>query len=157
MEHNQLKEAFAEHGIRRIKVGGYDIDGILRGKYVALDKFWGALREPIGFCDVIFGWDAADALYDNARLTGWHTGYPDTKARIDTSTFRVLPWEAGTATFLMDFVREDGSPHPACTRGLFACRFPGQAIRSWGSQGRGTRGRRAGPHANGENSCVTVV
>jgi glutamine synthetase len=118
MDADQLKEAFAEHGIRRVKVGGYDIDGILRGKYVALDKFWEALQQPIGFCDVIFGWDAADALYDNAKLTGWHTGYPDTRARIDPATFRVLPWEAGTATFLMDFVREDGSPHPACPRGL---------------------------------------
>jgi glutamine synthetase len=118
MDARQLKEAFVEHGIRRVKVGGFDIDGILRGKYIALDKFWGALQEPIGFCDVIFGWDAADALYDNSRLTGWHTGYPDTRARIDPSTFRVVPWEPGTATFLMDFIREDGSPHPACPRGV---------------------------------------
>ncbi|MDP9000445.1 MAG: glutamine synthetase family protein, partial [Myxococcota bacterium] len=58
------------------------------------------------------------ALYDNGQLTGWHTGYPDTRARIDPSTFRVLPWEVDTATFLMDFVRDDGSPHPACPRGL---------------------------------------
>jgi glutamine synthetase len=118
MDVRQLKEAFAEHGIRRVKVGGYDVDGILRGKYVALDKFWGALQDPIGFCDVIFGWDAADVLYDNARVTGWHTGYPDIRARIDPSTFRVLPWEPDTASFLMDFLREDGSPHPSCPRGL---------------------------------------
>jgi glutamine synthetase len=118
MDAKELKEAFESHGIRRVKVGGYDVDGILRGKYLALDKFWGALREPIGFCDVIFGWDSADALYDNARLTGWHTGYPDTRARVDPSTFRVLPWEPDTAAFLMDFVRDDGSRHPACPRGV---------------------------------------
>jgi glutamine synthetase len=118
MDARQLKEAFDEHGIRRVKVGGFDVDGVLRGKYIALDKFWGALQEPIGFCDVIFGWDAADALYDNARLTGWHTGYPDIRARIDPATFRVVPWEPGTAAFLMDFVAVDGTPHPACPRGL---------------------------------------
>ncbi len=118
MDAKQIREAFTEQGIRRVKVGGYDIDGILRGKYVALDKFWGALDEPMGFCDVIFGWDAADVLYDNSRLTGWHTGYPDTRARVDPSTFRVLPWEPDTASFLLDFVREDGSAHPACPRGL---------------------------------------
>jgi glutamine synthetase len=118
MDANQLKEAFTKHGIRRVKVGGFDVDGILRGKYVALDKFWSALEDSIGFCDVIFGWDAADVLYDNSRLTGWHTGYPDTHARIDPSTFRVLPWEPDTAAFLMDFVLADGSPHPACPRGL---------------------------------------
>jgi glutamine synthetase len=118
MDASQLKEAFEQHGIRRVKVGGYDIDGVLRGKYISLEKFWGALQEPIGFCDVIFGWDAADVLYDNARVTGWHTGYPDTRARVDPSTFRVLPWEPDTAAFLLDFAEADGSPHPACPRGL---------------------------------------
>jgi len=118
MDAKQLKEAFEKHGVRRVKVGGYDVDGILRGKYLALDKFWGALEEPTGFCDVVFGWDASDVLYDNARVTGWHTGYPDTHARVDPSTFRVLPWEPDTAAFLIDFVNHDGSPHPACPRGL---------------------------------------
>jgi glutamine synthetase len=118
MDLKQLEEAFRERGIRRVKVGGYDVDGVLRGKYLALDKFWAAVRDPIGFCDVIFGWDVADALYDNSRITGWHTGYPDARARIDTSTFRVLPWEPDTAAFLLDFFAEDGSPHPACPRGL---------------------------------------
>ncbi len=45
MDAKQLREAFAKHGIRRVKVGGYDVDGILRGKYVALEKFWGALED----------------------------------------------------------------------------------------------------------------
>jgi glutamine synthetase len=118
MDTKALEKAFEEHGIRKVKVGGFDVDGVLRGKYLALDKFWGALKDPIGFCDVIFGWDAADVLYDNAKITGWHTGYPDTHARIDPSTFRVLPWEPDTASFLLDFVLKDGSPHPACPRGL---------------------------------------
>jgi glutamine synthetase len=118
MDAKELREAFEKHGIRRVKVGGYDIDGILRGKFVALDKFWSALKDPIGFCDVIFGWDAADVLYDNGKITGWHSGYPDTHARVDTSTFRVVPWEPDTAAFLLDFVLADGSPHPACPRGL---------------------------------------
>jgi glutamine synthetase len=118
MDAKQLREAFDKHGIRRVKVGGYDVDGILRGKYVAMDKFWSALTDPIGFCDVIFGWDAADVLYDNGAVTGWHSGYPDTHARVDTSTFRVIPWEPDTAAFLLDFVLADGSAHPACPRGL---------------------------------------
>jgi glutamine synthetase len=118
MDAKELKEAFEKHDIRRVKVGGFDVDGVLRGKYIALDKFWGAVSEPIGFCDVIFGWDAADVLYDNAKVTGWHTGYPDIRARVDLSTFRVVPWEPDTAAFLLDFVGPDGSPHPACPRGL---------------------------------------
>jgi glutamine synthetase len=118
MDSQYLKEAFEKHGVRRVKVGGFDVDGVLRGKYLALDKFWSAIQEPIGFCDVVFGWDVSDALYDNARNTGWHTGYPDTRARIDPTTFRILPWEPDTAAFLLDFLDDDGSPHPACPRGL---------------------------------------
>ena len=76
------------HQIRRVKLGVFDIDCTLRGKYISLDKFWSAAESGSAFCDVIFGWDAADALYDNARVTGWHTGYPDAIAMIDIGTFR---------------------------------------------------------------------
>jgi glutamine synthetase len=118
MDTKQVRELFKERGIKRVKVGGYDIDGVLRGKYVALDKFWSAVEGGFGFCDVIFGWDIGDVLYDNAKVTGWDTGYPDTHARIDLSTFRVPPHEPGTAAFLVDFVTESGKPHPACPRSL---------------------------------------
>jgi glutamine synthetase len=118
MDAKALRAAFAERNITKVKVGGFDVDGVLRGKYLALDKFWGALDEGIGFCDVVFGWDIGDVLYDNAAVTGWATGYPDAHARIDPKTFRVLPWEPGTAALLLDFVDNDGKAHPACPRSL---------------------------------------
>ena len=99
----QLREEFARHGIRQVKLGGFDVDGVLRGKYVSLDKFWGVAESGLGFCDVIFGWDSGDQLYDNAAVTGWHSGYPDAHATVDLSTFRRIPWEEGTAAFLLDF------------------------------------------------------
>jgi len=114
----QLKEAFEQRGIRRVKVGGFDLDGVLRGKYISLSKFWSAVEKGFGFCDVIFGWDIVDALYDNAKITGWHTGYPDTGARLDLSTFRVLPSEPATAHVLADFWQDARTPHPACPRNL---------------------------------------
>ncbi len=116
MELVELRAAFERLGIRRVKVGGFDVDGVLRGKYVMPEKFWSAAESSFGFCDVIFGWDIGDVLLDNTRVTGWHTGYPDAHARIDLSTFRVIPWEPDTAAFLVDFVNHDGSPHPACPR-----------------------------------------
>jgi glutamine synthetase len=118
MDKSELKEAFEQRGIRRVKVGGFDIDGLLRGKYISPEKLWSALDKGFGFCDVIFGWDVSDVLYDNAKLTGWHTGYPDTLAKIDLSTFRVLPSEPGTAHLLCDFWRDTATPHPACPRNL---------------------------------------
>jgi glutamine synthetase len=114
----QIKQAFNRHKIDKIKLGGFDTDGILRGKYVSREKFLSAAEHGLGFCDVIFGWDSADALYDKAAITGWHTGYPDTLAKIDLSTFRRLPWEEGTAFFLLDFFRADGSPLTVSPRQL---------------------------------------
>ena len=118
MDLKALESDFQARGIKKVKVGGFDIDGVLRGKYVSLDKFWSAAKDGFGFCDVIFGWDLGDVLYDNVKVTGWATGYPDTHARIDLDTFRVIPWEPDTAAFLVDFVQKDGSAHPACPRGL---------------------------------------
>lgn len=116
-----LKQKFDERKIKKVKVGGFDVDGVLRGKYVSLDKFWSIAEPGFGFCDVVFGWDIGDVLYDNAKVTGWHSGYPDAHAVIDLDTFRVLPAEPDTAAFLVDFVVKDGAGHrghPACPRSL---------------------------------------
>jgi glutamine synthetase len=113
-----LREHFRKQGVRKVKLGGFDVDGVLRGKYVSLDKFWSVAEGALGFCDVIFGWDLGDQLYDNATVTGWHTGYPDTRATVDLSTFRMIPWEPGTAAFLLDFEAEPGKPLAVSPRQL---------------------------------------
>ncbi len=105
-----VRLVFEERKVAKVKVGGFDVDGVLRGKYVSLEKFFSAAQGGLGFCDVIFGWDCADQLYDNAQVTGWHTGYPDALATIDLSTFRMIPWEPGTAAFLLDFCDRGGRP-----------------------------------------------
>lgn len=123
-----LVDELLGRGITRAKVGGFDIDGVLRGKYVSLEKLRSALADGFGFCDVIFGWDVCDVLYDNAKVTGWHTGYPDVHAVLDPSTLRVIPWEPGVAALLCDFRDQDGNPHPACPRSLLK-RVLGRAAR----------------------------
>jgi glutamine synthetase len=111
-----LRRDFERRGIQQVKLGGFDIDGIFRGKYVSLEKFWGAVDGGFGFCDVVFGWDLGDELYDNSQVTGWHTGYPDTLARIDLGTYRVIPWEPDTAAFIVDFCEASGGPLPVSPR-----------------------------------------
>lgn len=101
-EKPEILAEFEKRGIKHVKVGLFDVDGVFRGKYINLDKFQSALEGGLGFCDVVFGWDSSDSLYDNVRVTGWHTGYPDAVARPDLSTFRVIPWEPDTALFLLD-------------------------------------------------------
>lgn len=115
---DELADRLAREGVSRIKLGVTDADGVLRGKYVSLEKF-AQCQTGMGFCDVIFGWDIGDALYDNGKYTGWHTGYPDALARIDYSTMRIIPWEPGTAFFLMDLFTKEGEPLPVSPRQIF--------------------------------------
>lgn len=95
---------------KKVKVAVSDIDGILRGKVIALDKFLSAIKNGFGFCDVTFGWDSADVCYDNSEITGWHTGYPDAEARIDINTFRQVPWDNNIPFFLADFPSLEACP-----------------------------------------------
>jgi glutamine synthetase len=114
----ELVQDLRGRGVDRVKIGGFDLDGVLRGKYVSLDKLESALAKGFGFCDVIFGWDVADVLYDNAKVTGWHTGYPDVQSMLDPATLRNIPWEPGAVAMLADFRDAEGAAHPACPRSL---------------------------------------
>ena len=112
--------ALRQSGANTVKVACSDIDGILRGKYLHKDKFFGA-AEPypqggFGFCDVVFGWDSSDQCYDNAQVTGWQHGFPDALARVDLATARRVPWDDQVPFFLGDFVNADGSPYAVCPR-----------------------------------------
>jgi glutamine synthetase len=112
---NVLK-AVREQPSTRVRVAVSDIEGVLRGKYMHKEKFLSAADGGFGFCNVIFGWDANDAPYDNTVYTGWHTGYPDAAAQIDLGTYRRMPWDDDVAFFLADFVDDRGAPLAVCPR-----------------------------------------
>ena len=117
--HPALK-AVEKNGAQKVKVAVSDIDGILRGKYLHIDKFNGA-AEPypaggFGFCDVVFGWDSSDQCYDNTSVTGWQHGFPDALARLDLDTARNVPWDNNVPFFIGEFINSDGTPHPLCPR-----------------------------------------
>ena len=103
-----------ERGLTHVKVGAFDIDGILRGKYMSRAKFESSLESGFGFCDVVLGWDSKDQLYDNVRYTGWHTGYPDANVRVLPESCRALPWEEPVVFFLGEFT---GAAEKICPRG----------------------------------------
>lgn len=89
----QARQLIEQRNLEHIKVGVFDIDGVLRGKYMSKGKFFSALENGFGFCDVVLGWDVQDHLYDNVKYTGWHTGYPDANVKIIPSSCRELPLE----------------------------------------------------------------
>lgn len=113
-------QALKASGASKVKVAVSDIDGVLRGKLLHKDKFFG-VADPypdggFGFCDVVLGWDMTDSCYDNTAVTGWQHGFPDALARLDLTTFRQVPWDDGIPFFLGEFVNADGSAHAVCPR-----------------------------------------
>ena len=113
----QVLELMDERGSKHIKVGAFDIDGILRGKYMSRDKFASSLDKGFGFCNVVLGWDSMDQLYDNTQYTGWHTGYPDASVRVLPETCRNLPLEGDTLFVLGEFSNAAEAVCPrACLR-----------------------------------------
>jgi glutamine synthetase len=111
-------EQIKKHESAEVKVAVVDVDGILRGKYMQKEKFLSASKGGFGFCSVIFGWDSGDLTYDNVPFTGYHTGYHDTSAVIDLSTYRQIPWENNIPFFLADFPDTSVSPPAPCPRTL---------------------------------------
>ena len=113
-------EAVRASGASKVKVAVSDMDGVLRGKYLHKDKFFGAANPypdgGFGFCDVVLGWDMTDTCYDNTSVTGWQHGFPDALARLDLNTARHVPWDDGIPFFLGEFVNADGSAHAVCPR-----------------------------------------
>ena len=97
------KAIVEQRQLTHVKVGVFDVDGIMRGKYMSRDKFMSALEGGFGFCDVVLGWDCQDQLYDNVKFTGWHTGYPDAPVRILVDSCRPLPFEDDNLLFLSEF------------------------------------------------------
>ena len=65
-----------ERGLTHVKVGLFDADGVLRGKYISAAKFFSALDGGLAFCDVVLGWDSDDQLYDTASGTAVLFGTP---------------------------------------------------------------------------------
>ena len=86
---------YEKEGISRVKLAFTDVDGVMRGKYISLDKFRSIAGGTSGFCDCVLGWDVADELYDNATFTGWHTAFPDAPYRLDLASERRLVDEGG--------------------------------------------------------------
>jgi len=111
---SDLKQKVQHENIENIKVGVFDVDGILRGKYMHRDKFLSAVDKGFGFCDVVLGWDSNDQLYDKSTITGWHTAYPDAPVRLLPLTTRELPFEEGSLFVLGEFADE---AEKVCPRG----------------------------------------
>lgn len=118
MTKKEILDYVKQHPLQKVKIAITDIDGILRGKYISVEKFLSIADSTFGMCDVVFGWDSNDVSYDNVKFTGWHTGYPDALVKIDFNSFRTIPWEQNVPFFLGSFVTENNEAVHVCPRQL---------------------------------------
>ncbi|MCJ1437791.1 hypothetical protein MMC27_007178 [Xylographa pallens] len=104
----------------KVKLGGFDIDGIIRGKLISKKKFLSVAKDGFGFCSVIFGWDMHDQTYfKELKISNKENGYHDIIAIPDLSSYRRIPWEDDVPFFLVSFFDPDThEPVSACPRGL---------------------------------------
>jgi len=114
-------EKLLEHD-NKVKVGGVDIDGIIRGKLITKKKFLSIAKDGFGFCSVIFGWDMHDQTYvRELKISNAENGYHDIVAVPDLSSFRRIPWENDIPFFLVSFYDPDSHESlSACPRSLLA-------------------------------------
>ena len=110
---DDAKHLIEKRNLSHIKVGLFDHDGVMLGKYMHKDKFLSALDNGFSFCDVIFGWDSKDKLIDGLHYTGWHTGYPDAHARIIPESCRDIVFEENQLLFLAEMT---GNAKVLCPR-----------------------------------------
>ncbi len=103
---DDVRALVEERGLNHVKIGVFDVDGVLRGKYISREKLFSALDKGLGFCDVVLGWDSNDQLYDNVTYTGWHTAYPDARVGLVPATCRELPHESPAVLVLGEFLGE---------------------------------------------------
>ncbi|MGR5146858.1 glutamine synthetase family protein [Photobacterium alginatilyticum] len=112
---DDAKTIINDRGLTHVKVGLFDNDGVMRGKYMSKSKFFSSLEHGFAFCDVVLGWDVKDQLYDNTQYTGWHTGYPDAPVRIIPGSCRDVLDEDGMLLFIAEFAGKAESICPRAT------------------------------------------
>ncbi len=107
--------ALLDGDVTRVRVETPDLNGLLRGKYVAKEKV--ATGKPIAFPEVYLALSVADEVID-VPMAEESTGYRDMLIAPDWSTLRIDPDDPGVAAVIGDGVRGDGDWHPLHPRSV---------------------------------------
>ncbi len=113
MDREEIEKLIADHGVETVKIGTPDMDGVYRGKRLSTKQFLaGCEGDGFAQCDVLFGWDIAEEVITGQKLAvgSADTGFADILLRPDLATFRIVPWERGTAAVVCDVYTEHGEP-----------------------------------------------
>ena len=110
MDIAEIRGLIKEGKVEYVKIGASDIEGVYRGKRVAADHFLNSLDDGFAQCDVLFGWDIAENVLPNLKVSNWERGFADIVMKPDLSTFALVPWEENVASCICDLWTEHGEP-----------------------------------------------
>jgi glutamine synthetase len=110
MNFAEVKSLIEEEAIEYIKIGAPDMEGVYRGKRVASRFFLDSLEDGFAQCDVLFGWDIAENVLPDLKVSNWQRGFADFVMKPDLTTFSLVPWEQGVASCICDLSTEQGEP-----------------------------------------------
>src|SRR5712691_8124215 len=110
MDIASIKKLIDEGKIEYVKIGASDIEGVFRGKRVAAKYFLNSLEVGFPQCDVLFGWDIAENVLPNLKVSNWERGFADIVMKPNLSTFAIVPWENRVASCVCDLWTEQGYP-----------------------------------------------
>lgn len=121
MQPVDVQQLIEDGNIDYIKLGVPDIDGVLRGKRVAARFFLDSLADGFAQSDVLFGWDIAENVLPNLKVSNWERGFGDFVMVPDLSTFALVPWESRVASCIGDLRTEQGEPVTVSPRYILRC------------------------------------
>jgi glutamine synthetase len=103
-------------GVELVVVAGVDVNGVLRGKRIAAERFAADPAAPVPLSDLVLVLDVRGEIVTRPKhFEGWWpsgetTGHADVLLVPDLTTFRAFPWSEGTAIVLGDFRHVNGTP-----------------------------------------------
>lgn len=119
MKLSEVREIIRQNNIEFIRFESPDVNGISRGKLVAVANFERVVEKGLAMVSDLLTWDP------QADVAWLGTGYAedltfsDLVFRPDLSTFQVVPWADHTARVFGDLHFYDGRPAMGSTRHVF--------------------------------------
>ena len=111
-----LQAWVSDNQIRSVRLETISLDGVISGKYVAVDKFLSGAIKGVSFCDIVFGADLSNEPQLGFEFGKWRGEIGDIFLRPDLTTLIVDPALRGLGAVICDLVDRDGASLPTCTR-----------------------------------------
>src|SRR5947207_3815316 len=105
----QLKSLLHAHSLDTILVALPDPFGRLVGKRFRADYFLASVaKHGTHCCNYLLTVNLEMDPLDGFKVANWEAGFGDFQMQPDLDTLRVIPWQAGAALAICDFLKHDG-------------------------------------------------